>query len=42
MEQLILQLNHTVDKANTEKEQVKIEIGMERVEKIKVDEKSQY
>tara|TARA_B110000285_G_C15076470_1_gene591052 strand:+ start:846 stop:1037 length:192 start_codon:yes stop_codon:yes gene_type:complete len=42
MEQLILQINHSIDKANSEKSEMKVELDMCRVEKIKIDEKSHY
>ena len=42
MEQLILKMTHQVDQANGEKEQAKVELDMERIEKIRIEEKQNY
>lgn len=42
MEQLLLQMNHSVDEAKSEKEQLKIQVEMTKVDKIRIEEKSVY
>ena len=42
MEQLHRQYNHTIDQAKSEKEEVKVELEMCKIDKIRIEEKSQY
>jgi len=35
-------MNHSVDEAKSEKEQLKIQVEMTKVEKIRIEEKSVY
>lgn len=42
MEQLLLQINHTVNEAKLEKEEIKTELEMCKIEKIRIEEKSSY
>jgi len=42
MEQLLLSMNHQVDQSNSAREDFKIEADMLRVEKIRLEERSNY
>lgn len=42
MEQLLLQINHSIDEAKQEKENAKIEFEMCKIEKIRIEEQTKY
>jgi hypothetical protein len=42
MEQLLLQINHSMDEAKQEKENAKIDLDMCKIEKIRIEEQTQY
>lgn len=42
MEQLLLQLNHSVDQAKQGKEEIKTDLDMCKIEKIRIEERSTY
>jgi len=42
MEQLLLQINHSIDEAKLEKDAMKTELEMCTIEKIRIEEKSNY
>lgn len=42
MEQLLLKMNHQVEQANSEKEEIKIEADMAKIDKIRLEERVNY
>jgi len=42
MEQLLLQINHSIDEAKQDKENTKIEFEMCNIEKIRIEEQTKY
>jgi len=42
MEQLLLQINHSIDEAKQDKENTKTEFEMCKIEKIRIEEQTKY